>query len=382
MPTLVKEFYFSDPFCASGSTEIQIARGIPDSRSSSANVSCATANSIKGAPGFDQIQSLVRRDPKWPSNVMFFSTYRRSDALVVRPRCLWQNPMWEKNCKYIGQHRAVVIPANGVVFSILVLYMAGKESPQSALGVARLLTGALPRVEVVEFDGLGHMGPTTHSQQANQVIARFLASKVHPQRRYSMTREIIYTTEVVAPPPTYSQVVKSAGLIFVFGSGPYDAKTGAIVGNTLQEQTSQCLANISAVLTAAGSSLSKVVSATVILLEEADFPGMNDEWVKWFPRDPTAHGAGRLQCQRGPAQPELQAHSATVDRVGGARPFCHEGLPAAVHVDRSMPGRPSARAHRAGNAKTTAQTRPLVEGAARPGSPICREAWSCVQDKV
>jgi pimeloyl-ACP methyl ester carboxylesterase len=41
--------------------------------------------------------------------------------------------------------------------------------------VARLLTGALPRVEVVEFDGLGHMGPITHPQQVNEVIAGFLA---------------------------------------------------------------------------------------------------------------------------------------------------------------------------------------------------------------
>lgn len=54
--------------------------------------------------------------------------------------------------------------------------MVGKESPQSALGVARLLTGTLPRVGVVEFDGLEHIGPITHPQQVNQVIARFLAS--------------------------------------------------------------------------------------------------------------------------------------------------------------------------------------------------------------
>src|SRR5665647_3184126 len=99
-------------------------------------------------------------------------------------------------------------------------------------------------------------------------------------------------------------------------------------------------------------------------------------------RDPTAHGAGRLQCRRRPAQPELQAHGATVDGVGGARPFCHEGLPATVHVDRPIPGRPSARTHRAANAKTTAQTLPLVEGAARPGTQTNRAPWSYVGDKV
>jgi pimeloyl-ACP methyl ester carboxylesterase len=57
---------------------------------------------------------------------------------------------------------------------IPVLYMIGKRSPPPARGVARLLTDALPRVEVVEFEELGHMGPVTHPQQVNDVVARFL----------------------------------------------------------------------------------------------------------------------------------------------------------------------------------------------------------------
>jgi pimeloyl-ACP methyl ester carboxylesterase len=55
-----------------------------------------------------------------------------------------------------------------------VLYMIGKRSTASAHGVARLLTQALPRVEIVEFDALGHMGPVTHAGDVNTVIARFL----------------------------------------------------------------------------------------------------------------------------------------------------------------------------------------------------------------
>lgn len=43
---------------------------------------------------------------------------------------------------------------------IPVLYMFGTSSTESALGVARLLTAALPRVEVLEFDGLAHIGPS------------------------------------------------------------------------------------------------------------------------------------------------------------------------------------------------------------------------------
>jgi 2-iminobutanoate/2-iminopropanoate deaminase len=109
-----------------------------------------------------------------------------------------------------------------------------------------------------------------------------------------MPREIIYTSDAPAPPPMYSQAVKAAGLIFVSGTGPYHPKSGAVIGTTIQEQTNQCLSNISAILTSAGSSLSKVVSATVILVEEADFKGMNEEWVKWFPTEPPARQAAKL----------------------------------------------------------------------------------------
>jgi 2-iminobutanoate/2-iminopropanoate deaminase len=108
-----------------------------------------------------------------------------------------------------------------------------------------------------------------------------------------MPREIIRTTDAPKPPPTYSQAVKAAGLVFVSGTGPYDA-LGTVTGSTIQEQTQQCLKNISAILGAAGTSLSKVVSATVILLEESDFAGMNEEWVKWFPVDPPARQAAKL----------------------------------------------------------------------------------------
>ena len=55
-----------------------------------------------------------------------------------------------------------------------VLYMVGKRSTSSAHGVARLLTSVLPRVEIVEFESFGHMGPITHPDPVNKVIKQFL----------------------------------------------------------------------------------------------------------------------------------------------------------------------------------------------------------------
>jgi pimeloyl-ACP methyl ester carboxylesterase len=56
-----------------------------------------------------------------------------------------------------------------------VLYMIGKRSTASAHGVARLLAPALPRVERVTFEALGHMGPVTDPDRVNEVIGQFLA---------------------------------------------------------------------------------------------------------------------------------------------------------------------------------------------------------------
>ena len=75
---------------------------------------------------------------------------------------------------------------------------------------------------------------------------------------------------------------------------PIDPGTGQIKGSTIQEQTRQCLTNIAAILEAAGTSLEKIVSATVILAEEDDFAGMNEEWLRWFPANPPARQGAKL----------------------------------------------------------------------------------------
>ena len=109
-----------------------------------------------------------------------------------------------------------------------------------------------------------------------------------------MTRQIVSTSKAANPPATYSQAVKAAGLVFVSGTRPQDPATGTIKGTTIQEQTRQCLTNIAAILGAAGSSLDKIVSATVILADEDEFAGMNEEWLRWFPSDPPARQGAKL----------------------------------------------------------------------------------------
>jgi 2-iminobutanoate/2-iminopropanoate deaminase len=112
-----------------------------------------------------------------------------------------------------------------------------------------------------------------------------------------MPRQIVFTSKAAKPPATYSQAVKAAGLVFVSGTAPHDPATGTIMGATIQEQTRQCLVNISAILEEAGSSMDKIVSVTVVLAEEEDFAGMNEEWLRWFPIDPPARQGAKLPAK-------------------------------------------------------------------------------------
>ncbi|MBU1378086.1 MAG: RidA family protein [Alphaproteobacteria bacterium] len=112
-----------------------------------------------------------------------------------------------------------------------------------------------------------------------------------------MPREIIYTPAAPKPPPTYSQAVKAAGLVFVSGTAPTDPATGQFAAGGAAAQTAQCLRNIQLILEAAGSSLDKAVSATIVLADEDDFAAVNEEWLTWFPTNPPARQGAKLPAR-------------------------------------------------------------------------------------
>ena len=112
-----------------------------------------------------------------------------------------------------------------------------------------------------------------------------------------MSKQIVSTPNAPRSLAGYSQAVKTGELVFVAGQGPFHPQTGDVVGTTIQEQTAQCLRNVQAILEAAGSSMDKVASATFILADGDDYVGMNEEWGKWFPKDPPARQGAKLPVQ-------------------------------------------------------------------------------------
>ena len=92
----------------------------------------------------------------------------------------------------------------------------------------------------------------------------------------------IATTNAPAAIGPYSQAVIAGGLVYTSGQIALDPITGALVGNTIEEQTEQVMKNLGAVLEAAGSSFEKAVKTTCFLSEIANFAAFNEIYGKYF----------------------------------------------------------------------------------------------------
>jgi 2-iminobutanoate/2-iminopropanoate deaminase len=103
-----------------------------------------------------------------------------------------------------------------------------------------------------------------------------------------VSKEVISTPNAPAAIGPYSQAVRVGNLIFVSGQIPLDPATDQFVRGDIGTQTQQVLENLAAVLEAAGSSLAKVVKATVYLRDLGEFGGMNETYGKFFAANPPA----------------------------------------------------------------------------------------------
>ncbi|HEX7086442.1 MAG TPA: RidA family protein [Vicinamibacterales bacterium] len=95
-------------------------------------------------------------------------------------------------------------------------------------------------------------------------------------------REAIATANAPAAIGPYSQAIRAGGLLFCSGQIPLDPATGRLVEGDVAAQTRQVLANLEAVLAAAGASLADVVRTTVYLADLADFTAMNEVYASRF----------------------------------------------------------------------------------------------------
>eukprot|EP01039_Chlorochromonas_danica_P001779 gene1779-1944_t len=103
-----------------------------------------------------------------------------------------------------------------------------------------------------------------------------------------MEKEIITCAE--APPAIgpYSHAVKAGGMLYVSGCIGVDPATKAMVPGGVGPQARRVLENLKAIVTTAGSDLSKAVKCTVLLTDMAHFAEVNAIYAEYFPVNPPA----------------------------------------------------------------------------------------------
>ncbi|HSF57392.1 MAG TPA: RidA family protein [Candidatus Binatia bacterium] len=97
-----------------------------------------------------------------------------------------------------------------------------------------------------------------------------------------MTPEAVQTDNAPKAIGPYEQAIKANGFLYTAGQIPIDSKTGNFVEGGIAAQTRQVLENLKAVLEAGGSSLDRVIKATVFLKSMADFAAMNEVYGQYL----------------------------------------------------------------------------------------------------
>lgn len=126
-------------------------------------------------------------------------------------------------------------------------------------------------------------------------------------------KEVIRTEAAPAPfqGAPYNQAIKANGFVFVAGQVSLKPDHGDIVGDTVQEQTKQVMANLRAILEAAGSGLDKLVKTTVFLQNLDDFPGMNEVYKQHVGEQPPARSTVEVAKLPSGALVEIEAVALT-----------------------------------------------------------------------
>jgi 2-iminobutanoate/2-iminopropanoate deaminase len=98
-----------------------------------------------------------------------------------------------------------------------------------------------------------------------------------------MSRTVIRTAAAPAPVGPYNQAIVASGqFLFSAGQIALSPETGELVGGDVAQQTQQVMANLQAVLQAAGIGFAQVVKTTVYLKDMNDFAAMNAVYSQYF----------------------------------------------------------------------------------------------------
>lgn len=104
-------------------------------------------------------------------------------------------------------------------------------------------------------------------------------------------KKIISTTAAPGAIGPYSQAVEANGTLYISGQVAIDPAIGKLIDGGINEQTTQVLRNIKAILIAAGYSMNDVVKSTCLLSDMSDFKAMNEVYAQFYTSDQPARAA-------------------------------------------------------------------------------------------
>jgi 2-iminobutanoate/2-iminopropanoate deaminase len=123
-----------------------------------------------------------------------------------------------------------------------------------------------------------------------------------------MERKVIATDRAPSAIGPYSQAIRAGNLLFCSGQIALDPASGDFVApDDVRAQTRCVMDNLTAVLEAGGSSMSRVVKCTIFVTDLADFAAVNEEYASYFPADPPARATVQVAALPKNAKVEIEA---------------------------------------------------------------------------
>ena len=120
-------------------------------------------------------------------------------------------------------------------------------------------------------------------------------------------REAISTEAAPAAAGPYSQAIRAGELVFTAGQLGIDPATGELSGDDVEVQAARALANLRAILEAAGSGMDRLVKVTVYLADIGDWPAVNEVYAREVPQPFPARSAFAVRDLPKGARVEVEA---------------------------------------------------------------------------
>ena len=119
-------------------------------------------------------------------------------------------------------------------------------------------------------------------------------------------RRAVRTDNAAGTVAPYSQGMVGSGLVFTAGSLGLDPASGALVEGGAAPQAKRAIANLAAILDAAGSGLDRVLKTSVFLVDMADYPEVNEVYRDAFPEPYPARTTVAVQALPMGARVEIE----------------------------------------------------------------------------